>query len=197
MAAPSGRSAYGYDFSNQYLAAHGYVVVEPNPRGSTGRGQDFIRAIYRTWGITDYDDVIAAIDHVVKLGYADPDRLAVTGYSYGGYMTNVIITRTNRFKAAASGAGHSLIAANYGHDIYQKWYSWELGVPWENAEKYERLSPLTAGRLGADADDLPRRPRGLERSGAERRAVLPVAEEARHRHRAGRLSRHASRRLVR
>lgn len=139
---PVGQVAYGYDFGNQYLAAHGYVVVEPNPRGSTGRGQDFIRAIYRTWGITDYDDVIAAIDHVVKLGYADPDRLAVTGYSYGGYMTNVIITRTNRFKAAASGAGHSLIAANYGHDIYQKWYSWELGVPWENADKYERLSPL-------------------------------------------------------
>jgi dipeptidyl aminopeptidase/acylaminoacyl peptidase len=139
---PVGQVAYGYDLSNQYLAAHGYVVVEPNPRGSTGRGQEFIRAIYRTWGITDYDDVIAAIDHVVKLGYADPDRLAVTGYSYGGYMTNVIITRTNRFKAAASGAGHSLIAANYGHDIYQKWYSWELGVPWENADKYERLSPL-------------------------------------------------------
>lgn len=139
---PVGQTAYGYDFSNQYLAAHGYVVVEPNPRGSTGRGQDFIRAIYRTWGITDYDDVIAAIDQVVKLGYADPDRLAVTGYSYGGYMTNVVITRTNRFKAAASGAGHSLIYANYGHDIYQKWYNWELGVPWENADKYERLSPL-------------------------------------------------------
>jgi dipeptidyl aminopeptidase/acylaminoacyl peptidase len=139
---PVGQVSYGYDFSNQYLAAQGYVVVEPNPRGSTGRGQDFIRAIYRTWGITDYDDVIAAIDHVVKLGYADPDRLAVTGYSYGGYMTNVIITRTKRFKAAASGAGHSFIAANYGHDIYQKWYSWELGVPWENADKYAQLSPL-------------------------------------------------------
>jgi dipeptidyl aminopeptidase/acylaminoacyl peptidase len=140
---PVGQTAYGYDFGNQYLAAQGYVIVEPNPRGSTGRGQDFIRAIYRTWGITDYDDVIAAIDHVVKLGYADPERLAVTGYSYGGYMTNVVITRTTRFKAAASGAGHSLIYANYGHDIYQKWYNWELGVPWENADKYERLSPLT------------------------------------------------------
>ena len=140
---PIGQVAYGYDFSNQYLAAQGYVIVEPNPRGSTGRGQDFIRAIYRTWGITDYDDVMEAIDHVVKLGYADPNRLAVTGYSYGGYMTNVVITRTNRFKAAASGAGHSFIAANYGHDIYQKWYSWELGVPWENADKYARLSPLT------------------------------------------------------
>ena len=63
-------------------------------------------------------------------------------------MTNTVITRTQRFKAAASGAGHSMIAANYGHDIYQKWYNWELGVPWENEEKYERLSPLTqAGQV--------------------------------------------------
>jgi len=139
---PVGQFAWGYEHYAQYLAANGYVVVEPNPRGSTGRGQAFIRGIYQTWGITDYDDIIAAVDQVIALGYADPERLAVTGYSYGGYMTNTVITRTGRFKAAASGAGHSLIAANYGHDIYQKWYNWELGVPWENREKYDRLSPL-------------------------------------------------------
>jgi len=145
---PVSRFAYGYGFDPQYLAAHGYVVVEPNPRGSTGRDQGFVRAIYQTWGITDYDDLIAAVDHVIGLGLADPDRLAVYGYSYGGYMTNVVITRTQRFKAAASGAGHSLIYANFGHDIYQKWYNWELGVPWENREKYDRLSPLMqAGRV--------------------------------------------------
>jgi len=140
---PVSQFAYGYSFTTQLLAANGYVVVEPNPRGSTGRGQNFIRGIYQTWGITDYDDLIAAVDYAIAQGYADPDRLGVFGYSYGGYMTNTIITRTNRFKAAASGAGHSLIVANYGHDIYQKWYSWELGVPWENREKYDRLSPLT------------------------------------------------------
>jgi N-acyl-D-amino-acid deacylase len=139
---PVGQFAWGYDVKAQYFAANGYVVVEPNPRGSTGRGRDFVRAIYRTWGITDYDDVIAAVDHAVSAGYADPEKLAVFGYSYGGYMTNTVITRTNRFKAAASGAGHSLIVANYGHDIYQKWYNWELGVPWENREKYDVLSPL-------------------------------------------------------
>ena len=139
---PVGQFTYGYDFGSQFLAANGYVVVEPNPRGSTGRGQDFIRAIYRTWGITDYPDVIGAIDHVIELGYADPARLYVTGYSYGGYMTNVVITETDRFRAAASGAGHSMIAANYGHDIYQKWYNWELGLPSENREMYDRLSPL-------------------------------------------------------
>lgn len=139
---PVGQFAWGYSAWTQYFAANGYVVVEPNPRGSTGRGQDFVRAIYQTWGITDYDDLIAAVEHLVALGYADPERLAVTGYSYGGYMTNTVITRTVRFKAAASGAGHSFIYADYGHDIYQKWYNWELGVPWENREKYDRLSPL-------------------------------------------------------
>lgn len=139
---PVGQFAWGYDVKMQYLAAQGYVIVQPNPRGSTGRGQDFVRGIYQTWGITDYDDLIAAVDYAIAQGYADPARLAVTGYSYGGYMTNTVITRTERFKAAASGAGHSLIYANYGHDIYQKWYNWELGVPWENREKYDRLSPL-------------------------------------------------------
>jgi len=139
---PVGQFAYGFDFEAQYLAANGYVVVQPNPRGSTGRGQAFIRGIYQNWGITDYDDVIASVDHVIGMGVADPDRLGVLGYSYGGYMTNVVITRTNRFKAAASGAGHSYIVGNYGHDIYQQWYNWELGPPWENREKYDRLSPL-------------------------------------------------------
>jgi len=139
---PVGQFGWGFDFKPQYFATKGYVVVEPNPRGSTGRGQDFVRAIYQTWGITDYDDLIAAVDYAIAQGYADPDRLAVTGYSYGGYMTNTVITRTGRFKAAATGAGHSFIAANYGHDIYQKWYNWELGPPWANREKYDRLSPL-------------------------------------------------------
>ena len=139
---PVGQFAWGYNFSVQYWAANGYVVVEPNPRGSTGFGEEYIRAIYLTWGITDYDDVIASVDFAIEHGFADPDRLAVTGYSYGGYMTNVVITGTDRFDAAASGAGHSLIEANFGHDIYQRWYMWELGVPWENREKYDRLSPF-------------------------------------------------------
>ena len=139
---PVGQFSWGFDFTTQFFAANGYVVIEPNPRGSTGRGQAFINAIYRTWGITDYADVIASVDFAVEQGIADPDRLAVTGYSYGGYMTNVVITRTNRFRAAASGAGHSLIDANFGHDIYQQWYMWELGPPWENRERYDVLSPL-------------------------------------------------------
>lgn len=139
---PVGQVTWGYDFESQLLAARGYLVIEPNPRGSTGRGQAFVRAIERSWGVTDYPDVIGAVDRAIELGYADPERLAVTGYSYGGYMTNVVVTRSDRFQAAASGAGHSLIIANYGHDIWGKWYDWELGLPAENRAHYDRLSPL-------------------------------------------------------
>jgi dipeptidyl aminopeptidase/acylaminoacyl peptidase len=145
---PVGQFSWGYAFGPQFWAANGYVIIEPNPRGSTGFGEDFIRAIFKTWGIPDYGDVIAAVDYAVDQGIADPDRLAVTGYSYGGYLTNVVITETTRFKAAASGAGHSLIEANFGHDIYQHWYNWELGRPWEDRENYDRLSPfLRVGRV--------------------------------------------------
>ena len=139
---PVGQYTCGYSFAPQFYAAQGYVVVLPNPRGSNGRGEKFCSAIYQGWGVKDYEDVIAAVDHVIELGYADPDRLGVIGYSYGGFMTNVVITRTSRFKAAVSGAGHSLIIANYGHDIYQKWYEWELDLPWKNRPLWEKLSPL-------------------------------------------------------
>jgi len=139
---PQSQFSWGYSFSTQLYASNGYVVIEPNPRGSLGRGQDFLEAIHRAWGVPDYHDVVAAVDYAVAEGIADPERLAVTGYSYGGFLTNVAITETTRFKAAASGAGHSLIEANVGHDIYQRWYFWELGVPWENREKYDVHSPL-------------------------------------------------------
>jgi dipeptidyl aminopeptidase/acylaminoacyl peptidase len=139
---PVWQFSWGFDFTSQYLASRGYVVIEPNSRGSTGRGQQYINAIYRNWGMTDYDDVIAAVDYAIEQGIADPDRLGVTGYSYGGYMTNVVITRTDRFKAAASGASESLVAANFGHDIYQKWFMWEFGPPWEHRERYDAVSPI-------------------------------------------------------
>ncbi len=145
---PQDQFTWGFNFSAQFYASKGYVVIEPNPRGSTGRGEEFLGAIYRSWGVPDYEDVVAAVDYAIENDIADPDRLVVTGYSYGGYMTNVVITETERFKAAASGAGHSLIEANVGHDIYQRWYMWELGEPWENREKYDVHSPLLrAGKV--------------------------------------------------
>ncbi len=139
---PQSQFAWGYSFTTQFYASQGYVVVEPNPRGSTGRGQEFKAAIYRAWGGPDYDDVIAAVDYAIAAGISDPDRLAATGYSYGGYMTNVIISKTTRFKAAASGAGSSHVEGIFGHDLYTEWYLWEFGVPWENREKYDVHSPV-------------------------------------------------------
>ena len=138
-----GQFSYGYEFFSQLLAANGYVVVEPNPPASLGHGRKQIRKIYRNWGCTEYPDVLPAIDYVIAAGLADSKKLAVTGYSYGGYMTNCVITRTpKKFKVAASGAGHSLIAANFGHDVWLKWYNWELGAPWLNRRLYAGLSPL-------------------------------------------------------
>jgi dipeptidyl aminopeptidase/acylaminoacyl peptidase len=139
---PMAQYDFGFDFEGQLLAADGYVVVMPNPRGSTGYGQDFELGIWADWGNVDTQDVLAAVDHAVELGYADPDRLGVGGWSYGGILTNYVITSTERFKAAVSGASGALWVANYGHDHYQRWYEIEFGLPWENREIWERLSPF-------------------------------------------------------
>jgi dipeptidyl aminopeptidase/acylaminoacyl peptidase len=138
---PQGQYDWGWDFDAQLYAANGYVVVMPNPRGSTGYGQEFCLAIWQGWGGVDTQDVLAAVDQAVKLGYSDPNRLGVGGWSYGGILTNYVITSTDRFKAAMSGASGALWVALYGHDHYQHWYEMEFGLPWENRELWEQLSP--------------------------------------------------------
>ena len=134
-----------YDFSfnaeAQLLAAHGYVVVICNPRGSSGYGQDFSAALFANWGVPDFEDVMAAVDYAIGEGYADPDRLGVGGWSYGGILTNYVITKSDRFKGAISGASEVNYAANYGHDHYQYFWEAELGLPWESKETWERISP--------------------------------------------------------
>ena len=139
---PVSQYDYGFSFDTQLFAANDYIVVRSNPRGSSGYGQDFAMGLYQGWGEKDYRDVLAAVDHVIGLGYADPDRLGVGGFSYGGILTNYLITKTGRFKGATSGAGSALYAASYGHDQFQHWYESELGLPWENRELWERLSPF-------------------------------------------------------
>jgi len=141
---PVAQYDYGFNFSAQLFAAHGYVVVLPNPRGSSGYGQDFSLALVKSKGDKEFEDVMAAVDYVIEQGYADPDRLGVGGWSYGGELTNLVIVKTDRFKAAISGAGTALYVSNYGHDQYQRWWENELGLPWkeENRENWERLSPF-------------------------------------------------------
>jgi dipeptidyl aminopeptidase/acylaminoacyl peptidase len=141
---PNSQYDYGFHFEGQLYAANGYVVAMPNPRGSTGYGQDFGRAIWQAWGESDYEDVMGSVDYLVEKGWADPERLAVTGWSYGGMLTNHVITKTDRFKAAATGASATLYVANFGHDMYQRWWIKELGRPWEpeSRQLYDKLSPF-------------------------------------------------------
>lgn len=120
----------------QIFASQGYVVVSANPRGSSGRGEAFTAAIYKDWGGKDSEDVLAAVDHVVQQGIADPNRLGVGGWSYGGILTNVVIAKDTRFKSASSGASISNILAGYGTDMYIREYEMELGVPWKNLDTY-------------------------------------------------------------
>jgi dipeptidyl aminopeptidase/acylaminoacyl peptidase len=136
-------SAYNGDFNHfwQLLAANGYVVLEPNPRGSSGYGQDFCKAIFADWGNKDYQDDVAMVDYAVAQGVADPDKLGVGGWSYGGISTDFIIAQTTRFKAAISGAGTAFLAALYGHDQYILDYDVELGHPWENRAVWDKVSP--------------------------------------------------------
>jgi len=131
-----------FNFEWQILAAQGYAVITANPRGSSGRGRDFSYAIWADWGHKDFQDVMAAVDHVVAMGVADPDRLGVGGWSYGGILTNFVIVQTGRFKAAISGASEVNFTANYGHDHYQHEWETELGLPWEHVDLWVRLSPF-------------------------------------------------------
>jgi len=139
---PQSQYDYGFNFEAQLFAAAGYVVTLPNPRGSTGYGQDFCRAIWQDWGGIDLEDVLASVDDVIERGWADPERLGVGGWSYGGMMTNHVITKTDRFKGAYTGASATLYVVNYGHDHYQRWWELELGLPWRNRELWEKLSPF-------------------------------------------------------
>jgi dipeptidyl aminopeptidase/acylaminoacyl peptidase len=126
----------------QLFAANGYAVLYPNPRGSSGYGQDYCKAIWADWGNKDYQDDMAMVDYAIAQGIADPDKLGVGGWSYGGISTDFIIGQTTRFKAAISGAGSAEFTSLYGHDQYQKDYYTELGYPWENKALWDKLAPF-------------------------------------------------------
>ena len=141
-------SAYGERFSLQFqlLATLGYAVLYTNPRGSTGYGEDFLWATWGGgWGRQDYEDVMAGVGHVVETYAIDPARLGVTGYSYGGFLTDWIITQTDRFAAAAAGAGISNWISDYGTaDIPRTKESEFYGPPWKprSAELLWEQSPI-------------------------------------------------------
>ena len=139
-------AAYGYTFDHefQWMAAKGYVVLYPNPRGSTTYGQDFGNIIQYHYPGDDYKDLMAGVDELVKRGWVDPDRLGVTGGSGGGVLTNWTIGHTDRFKAAAS--QRSIADWRdfwYTADFTQFTPSWFRGAPWQDEADFKERSPIT------------------------------------------------------
>ena len=137
---PTSQDDFSFDLISQLHAANGYAVANVNYRGSNGRGMDYSRAIYADWGNKEVIDLIGAVDHLIKEGKVDPDRMAVGGWSYGGILTDYLTVADPRFKAAASGAGSALWFSLYGTDQYTAQYEIELGVPWKHADKWMELS---------------------------------------------------------
>lgn len=131
-----------YDWAT-LAAARGWLVFRPNYRGSSGYGDDFMLAISPHLVSAPGRDILSGVDALVKDGIADPDHLAIGGYSYGGYMTNWLITQTTRFRSAVTGAGAIEHAANWGNDDLTFDDSWYLGGrPWENAALYQQEAAL-------------------------------------------------------
>lgn len=137
---PVSQHQFEFDFRLQLLAAQGYAVIAPNPRGSTGRGYAYQRALFARWGEVDVPEVLAITDRVVADGIADPARLGVGGWSYGAILTNYVIASDTRFKAATSGAGMANMLGGYGTDQYVREWEAELGLPWQDTDRWLRLS---------------------------------------------------------
>lgn len=141
---PTGASLSTWNSTAQVLAANGYFVLQPNFRGSTGRGEKFAAANKNTWGKGDYEDCMTGVDLAIARGWADPDRLGAFGWSYGGYMTFWILTQTDRFKAVSPGAGLTNIYSMYSQNDIQRYLRWFFGdgSPWDNTDLYWDRSPM-------------------------------------------------------
>jgi dipeptidyl aminopeptidase/acylaminoacyl peptidase len=134
--------SWSYRWNPQVFASAGYLVVMPNPRGSTGYGQKFTDEIRDDWGGRVYEDIMAVVDHVAALPYADADRMAAAGGSYGGYMVDWLLGHTNKFKALVSHSGVYDLRSMAG-ETEELWFpQWEFhGMPWDHPESYEKWSP--------------------------------------------------------
>jgi len=135
-------SQYGlyFNYDWQLFAANGYVVMVTNPRGSSGRGLDFQKKIFADWGNVDADDISRLADYAISLGYIDENKLGLGGWSYGGMLTDYVIAKDQRFKAATSGAGIANLLSGFGDDQYIREYIVEMGTPWDNTEAWLRVS---------------------------------------------------------
>jgi dipeptidyl aminopeptidase/acylaminoacyl peptidase len=151
---PNGQDGHSFSPERQFFAANGYAVLAVNYRGSSGRGQKYSRSIFADWGHYEVEDLQAGVDHVIKMGVADPDRLGVGGWSYGGILTDYMIASDTRFKAATSGAGTAFTVAFYGTDQYIIQYDYEIGPPW-NPKAWETYQKISYPFLHADRIKTP------------------------------------------
>lgn len=137
---PNGQDDHRFQLERQLFAAHGYVVLAINYRGSSGRGAEFTRSIFADWGDKEVADLLAGVDFAVSSGVADPNRLGIGGWSYGGMLTDYTIASDQRFKVASSGAGIGNELAMYGSDQYILQYNNEVGPPWKTLDLWIKLS---------------------------------------------------------
>jgi dipeptidyl aminopeptidase/acylaminoacyl peptidase len=137
---PNGQDEFSFDFNREFFAANGYVVLAVNYRGSSGRGDAYQKAIYADWGNKEVVDLLAAVDWAVASGLADPEKLGIGGWSYGGILTDYTIASDPRFKAAVSGASSAGQLSLYGVDQYIIQWDLEVGPPWKAADVYTKLS---------------------------------------------------------
>ncbi|MDA8346975.1 MAG: S9 family peptidase [Thermaerobacter sp.] len=132
-----------FDFERQYWADLGYLVLMVNYRGSLSYGEEFCRTIQGRWGPLEHDDLMTGIDEMVRRGWADPERLYCTGFSYGGIMTNWAVGHTDRFRAAASEHGLWDYSSTFGPDDSHIQWQNDAGLPWQNRERYLKMSPTS------------------------------------------------------
>ncbi|HEV1283795.1 MAG TPA: S9 family peptidase [Bryobacteraceae bacterium] len=134
----------GDRFDMSVLSALGYFVFFPNPRGSYGQGEAFTRANVKDFGYGDLRDILAGVDAVLKMVPVDPNRLGITGWSYGGYMTMWSVTQTNRFRAAVAGAGIANYQSYYGQNSIDQWMMPYFGASvYDDPAVYAKSSPIT------------------------------------------------------
>jgi dipeptidyl aminopeptidase/acylaminoacyl peptidase len=141
---PHGVIRQNFNAEYQVFASHGYVVFAPNFRGSRAYGQAFIDGDRGNLGGGDYLDLMSGVDHLIGEGYVDPERLTITGTSYGGFMTTWTVGHTDRFKAAVAGAPVVNAQSMFGTTDIPRWVVWEyLGYPWERPDLIRTYSPIS------------------------------------------------------
>jgi dipeptidyl aminopeptidase/acylaminoacyl peptidase len=169
---PTGASLLSFSTTAQIMAANGYMVLQPNFRGSTGRGEKFESANQNDWGIGDFKDDMSGVQAMVDKGWADPDRLGAFGWSYGGYMTMWIDTQTDRFKAISPGAGLPDLYSMYSQTDIHRYLTvfFNAKAPWDNYQEYWDHSPMKfIGNV--------KTPTMILHGQADTRVPIPQAEE--------------------